>query len=69
MIKIIAKKDFTRNGEYVFVGDEIKTNDISEIVRLNEKGFIEPLTFKDIVQLKKELENPKTDFKIKKEEE
>lgn len=69
MIKIIAKKDFTRNGEYVFVGDEIKANDISEIVRLNEKGFIEPLTFKDIVQLKKELENPKTDFKIKKEEE
>lgn len=69
MIKIIAKKDFTRNGEYVFVGDEIKTNDISEIVRLNEKGFIEPLIFKEIVQLKKELENPKTDFKIKKEEE
>lgn len=69
MIKIIAKKDFTRNGEYVFVGDEVKTNDINEIVRLNEKGFIEPLTLKDIVQLKKELENPKIDFKIKKEEE
>lgn len=69
MIKIIAKKDFTRKGEYVFAGDEIKANDINEIVRLNEKGFIEPLTFKDIVQLKRELENPKTDFKIKKEEE
>lgn len=69
MIKIIAKKDFTRNGEYVFTGDEVKANDINEIVRLNEKGFIEPLTFKDIVQLKKELENPKNDFKIKKEEE
>lgn len=69
MIKIIAKKDFTRNGEYVFTGDEVKANDINEIVRLNEKGFIEPLTFKEIVQLKKELENPKNDFKIKKEEE
>ena len=69
MIKIIAKKDFTRNGEYVFVGDEIKANDINEIVKLNEKGFIEPLTFKEIVQFKKELENPKNDFKIKKEEE
>lgn len=66
MIKIIAKKDFTRNGEYVFVGDEIKANDINEIVRLNEKGFIEPLTLKEIIQFKKELENPK---KIKKEEE
>lgn len=66
MIKIIAKKDFTRKGEYVFVGDEIKANDINEIVRLNEKGFIEPLTLKEIIQFKKELENPK---KIKEEEE
>lgn len=66
MIKIIAKKDFTRNGEYVFAGDEVKANDISEIVRLNEKGFIEPLTLKEIIEFKKELENPK---KNKKEEE
>ena len=69
MIKIIAKKDFTRNGEPIFYGDEIKVNTVEELVKLNEKGFIEPLTFKDIVQFKKELENPKNDFKIKKEEE
>ena len=66
MIKIIAKKDFTRNGEPIFAGDEVKVNSIEELVKLNEKGFIEPLTLKDIVQFKKELENPK---KIKKEEE
>lgn len=65
MIKIIAKKDFTRNGEYVFSGDELKVNSVEELVKLNEKGFIEPLTLKDIVQFKKELEN----FKIKEEEE
>lgn len=69
MIKIIAKKDFTRKGEPIFVGDDVKVNSVEELVKLNEKGFIEPLTFKEIVQLKKELENPKTDFKIKKEEE
>ena len=69
MIKIIAKKDFTRNGEPVFVGDDVKVNSVEELVKLNEKGFIEPLTFKDIVQFKKELENPKNDFKIKEEEE
>ena len=69
MIKIIAKKDFTRKGEHIFANDEIEVNSVEEIVKLNEKGFIEPLTFKEIVQLKKELENPKTDFKIKKEEE
>ena len=69
MIKIIAKKDFTRNGEPVFVGDDVKVNSVEELVKLNEKGFIEPLTLKEIVQFKKELENPKNDFKIKKEEE
>ena len=66
MIKIIAKKDFTRNGEPIFAGDEVKVNTVEELVKLNEKGFIEPLTLKEIVQFKKELENPK---KIKKEEE
>ena len=66
MIKIIAKKDFTRNGEPIFVGDDVKVNSVEELVKLNEKGFIEPLTFKEIVQFKKELENPE---KIKKEEE
>ena len=69
MIKIIAKKDFTRNGEPIFVGDDVKVNSVEELVKLNEKGFIEPLTLKEIVQFKKELENPKNDFKIKKEEE
>ena len=69
MIKIIAKKDFTRNGEPIFTGDEVKVNSVEELVKLNEKGFIEPLTLKEIVQFKKELENPKNDFKIKEEEE
>lgn len=69
MIKIIAKKDFIRKGEPIFAGDEIKVNSVEELVKLNEKGFIEPLTLKDIVQFKKELENLKDDFKIKKEEE
>ena len=66
MIKIIAKKDFTRKGEPIFAGDDVKVNSVEELVKLNEKGFIEPLTLKEIVQFKKELENPE---KIKKEEE
>lgn len=69
MIKIIAKKDFARKGEPIFAGDEVIVNSVEELVKLNEKGFIEPLTFKEIVQFKKELENPKNDFKIKEEEE
>lgn len=66
MIKIIAKNDFTRKGEHIFAGDEVKVNSVEELVKLNEKGFIEPLTLKEIIEFKKELENPK---KIKKEEE
>ena len=28
MIKIIAKKDFTRNGEPIFNGDDVKVNSV-----------------------------------------
>lgn len=66
MIKIIAKKDFTIKGEHIFANDEVEINSVEELVKLNEKGFIEPLTLKEIIEFKKELENPK---KIKKEEE
>ena len=67
MKKIIAKNDFvTLNGEGYLVGDEIKTKSYEAIVRLNEKGFIEPLEYKDLVLIKRELENPK-EFKRKEE--
>ena len=59
MIKIIAKKDFTSNiGNYV-AGDEIKNLTYEQIVKLNEIGFIEPLEFKDLVQIEKELKQNK----------
>lgn len=64
MKKLIARKDFTANGIDYIEGDEIKTNNYEAIVRLNEKGFIEPLTYKDLVLIKRELDNPK----FKKEE-
>lgn len=65
MKKIIAKVNFTSNiGNYI-VGDEIKNLTYNQIVILNEKGFIEPLDYKDLVLLKRELEEAK---EIKKEE-
>lgn len=67
MKKIIAKKDFTSNiGNYI-EGDEIKNLTYNQIVILNEKGFIEPLEYKDLILIKRELEQPKKIFK--KEEE
>ena len=57
MRKIIAIKNFTVNGVNYVIGDEIKTNNYNAIVKLNEKGFIEPLKYKDLVLIKRELEN------------
>ena len=57
MKKIIAKIDFRLNDVDYIKGDEIPTKDINTIIKLNEKGFIEPLTYRDIVLIKRELEN------------
>lgn len=46
-MKIEAKKDFELNGVDYFIGDEVKTTDIKTIAKLNELGFIKPLTRKD----------------------
>lgn len=55
-MKIIAKIDFSTNkGDYI-AGDEIKGLTYNQIVKLNEKGFIAPLTHKDLVLIQRELE-------------
>ena len=59
MKKLIAIKDFTASGKNFITGDEIKTNNYETIVKLNEQGFIEPLSYKDLVLIKRELDNPK----------
>ena len=56
MKDIIAKIDFTANGEMYIAGDEIKDLTYEQIVKLNEKGFIEPLSYKDLVCIKRELD-------------
>ena len=57
MKKIIAKIDFSSNiGNYI-KGDEIKNLTYEQIVKLNEKGFIEPLEYKDLVLIERELKN------------
>lgn len=54
-MKIIkAKKDFALNGVAYEKGDEVRVKDKSELISLNEKGFIEPLTLKQIQNFGKE---------------
>lgn len=55
MKTIIAKKDFTLNRIYYSENDEVEIKNIEELVILNEKGFIKPLTRKEISQIQKQL--------------
>jgi len=62
MKKIIAKVNFSTNiGEFI-AGDEIENLTYEQIVKLNEKGFIEPLAYEDLVLIKRELEKKKNEL-------
>ena len=68
-MKLVVQRDFVLNGEYYFENDEIEPNKIGtiqDISRLNENGFIKPLSLKELVKLEQELKQTK---KINKEEE
>lgn len=68
-MKLTIQRDFVLNGVYYFENDEIEPNKIGtikDISRLNENGFIKPLSLKELLQLEKELKQPN---KINKEEE
>lgn len=62
MKEIIAKKDFVLNGKKYIAGDKIETKDIKEISLLNEKGFIEPLSYKDLVIIEREIQKEKDEL-------
>ena len=60
MKKIIARIDFTANEKSYIQGDEIVGLTYEQIVKLNQQGFIEPLEYKDLVLIERELkENEK----------
>lgn len=66
MKPIKAKINFFYKDIYYGVGDEVKVETKEDLVRLNEKGFIEPLEFKDIQNFGKKEESKKI---FRKEEE
>jgi len=55
MKKVIAKIDFSANGVNYIAGDEIKGLTYEQICKLNEQGYIEPLSYKDLVLIEREL--------------
>lgn len=56
MKKVIVKNDYFINKEFYEKGKEVNNLTYEEIVKLNEKGVIEPLSLKDLIQIKNELE-------------
>lgn len=54
MKPIKARILFSHKGIWYEKGDEVKVETKEELVKLNEKGFIEPLTFKEIENFGKE---------------
>ncbi len=53
-MKPIAKIDVNINGIFYEKGDEIEVTSKEQLIRLNEKGYIEPLTPKEIQSWEKE---------------
>lgn len=64
MKKIIAKVNFSLNNNDYIKDDEIKGLNYLQIVKLNEKGYIEPLKYEDLVLIKRELENKEEKYEI-----
>lgn len=62
MKKLVAKINFSINGKNYIVGDELDIKDINSIKKLNEKGFIEPLDYKDLVIIERELTKKKSEL-------
>ncbi len=67
-MKVIAKTSFSLNGVIYNNGDEVKVDDKEKLVKLNELGYIEPLSAKDIQNFGKE-EKPKKEYKKSDKEE
>lgn len=57
--KIIVAKDFNANGVFYIAGDELKGLSFEQIIKLNEKGLIEPLELRDIILITRENDKEK----------
>ena len=57
MKPILVCKTTQINDKYIIKGDEIKPTkqNINMIIKLNELGFIEPLSLEEIIKLKREV--------------
>ena len=55
MKPIKAKVNFTLNGRFYTAGNDVKVDRVEEAIKLNELGFIEPLTKNDIEEIRADI--------------
>ena len=70
MENIKFKKDVSLNGDYYFAGQSVNVKEFKnkeDIWKLNEKGFIEPITYKEYLEILNEKSPLKPKFKIEEE--
>jgi len=54
-MKIIARINFIFNNKKYIKGEEVKVDDIKQVYKLNELGYIKPLTYEDLVLIERQL--------------
>lgn len=59
MKPIKITKNFHHDGKNYFAGDELKTKDMKLVSKLNELGYIEPLTLKEMTKMSEEIKEVK----------
>lgn len=57
-MKIIAKINFILNGKKYIAGEEVKVDKIEQVYKLNELGYIKPLTYEELVLIERQLREP-----------
>ena len=64
MEQIIAKKDITINNVEYLQGEEVKVENIEQVMKLLALGFIEPLSHKELVLVQRELEKKEEEHEL-----
>ena len=63
MDKIKAKLDVEINNVKYLKGEVVKVENIEQVYKLNAMGYIEPLSYKDLVLIERELKEEQNGYK------
>lgn len=58
-MKVIAKIHFEFNGIKYLANEEVKVDNIKQVIKLNELGYIKPLNYEQLTLIERELNKKK----------